>query len=154
MQKSNSLRWCVVWTGCCNMIWISKSSQLNFSGGPKHGSSTPINWNQFRSCKALPEICQWIGKCLVITPKNACVCWALPLCTEDISILWALPLLWFFNVLHMSWRVQHILTICKAQSDSQALWTALWTGCYPTFLSIGKKSLGLQTQLLVTICRA
>ncbi len=137
--KSNSLRWCVVWTVLCNMIWISKSSRLNFSGGPKYGFSTPINWNQFRSCEALPEICQCIGRGLMITPKNVCVPWALPLCTEDISILWGLPLLW-------QTLLEHILTVCKAQSDSQALWIFLWTGCYPTFLSIGKKSFGLQAQ--------
>jgi hypothetical protein len=107
--------------------------------GQNTDSVLPAIWNQFRSCEALPEIWQCIGRGLMITPKNVCVPWVLPLCTEDISILWGLPLLW-------QTLLEHILTVCKAQSDSQALWIVLWTGCYPTFLSIGKKSFGLQAQ--------
>jgi hypothetical protein len=53
--KSNSLRWCVVWTVLCNMIWISKSSRLNFSGGPKYGFSTPSNLKSIQKLWSPPR---------------------------------------------------------------------------------------------------
>lgn len=141
--KSNSLGWCVVWTVLRNMSWISKSSQLNFSGGPKYGSSTPRN---------LPVY--WKGS-YDHTQECMCSLGSSTLYRGHFYILGSstpMQNIMIFNVLHMSKRVQHILPVCKAQSDNQALWiAALWRECYPTFLSIGRKSFSLQAQLFYLV---